>query len=356
MTTRRVAVLGAGNWGTTLAHLVARNGHEVSIWTRDADQLREINVHHTSARAVPGLALAPGVRAKTEIGDALRGATLVLVVIPSQAFRQVCRLAGDHLSPEQVVVSATKGLEQGTHRRMTEIVLEETCARQVGVVAGPNIATEIAAGKPAGTVAVSHFPRAIELVREALSSDRMMVFGGDDLVGVELSTALKNIVAIAAGIATEMSVGDNAKAFLLTRGLAEMARLGSAMGARPLTFAGLAGVGDLTVTCSSPHSRNNRVGRALARGERLPDILAKLGMVAEGVHASVSAHELARIHGVETPLLEHVYRVLYEGASPQESVAELMRLPAGRDASAPPRERPRGRPDASVAGRPGPQT
>ncbi len=327
----RVAVLGAGNWGTTLAHLVAQNGHAVTLWTRDPAQRDEINERHTNARSVPGLAIAPGVRASNELREAMIGAAVVLVVVPTQAFREVCRAAGGILSPEQLVIHASKGLEEHTHRRMTEVLLEETCARQIGVLAGPNIAAEIAAGKPAGTVITSHFPSIVRVARSALSSERTMVFSGDDVLGVELAGALKNIVAIAAGIASEMQVGENAKAFLVTRGLAEMARLGVAMGARPLTFAGLAGVGDLMVTCASPQSRNNRVGRALARGQKLPDVLRGLGMVAEGVHASVSAHELAAIHHVDTPLLEHVYRVLYEGLSPERSVEELMRLPAGRD-------------------------
>ena len=214
---------------------------------------------------------------------------------------------------------------------MTQILLEETCARQLGVLAGPNIAAEIAKGKPAGTVVSSHFPRVIEAGRAALSSPTLMVFSGEDVVGVELASAFKNIVAIAAGIAAEMDVGENAKAFLVARGLAEMSKLGMAMGANALTFSGLAGVGDLVVTCASPDSRNHRVGAALARGERLPDILTRLGMVAEGVYASVSAHELVAKHGVDAPLLENVYRILYEGVSPQDSLRALMRLPAGRD-------------------------
>jgi len=331
---RPVAVLGAGNWGTTLAHLVAKNGHRVMLWTRHPDQRDEINGRHTNARSVPDLALHPGVSAVTDLGEAIGPAELVVVAIPSQSFRAVSRIAGDVLQPDHLVVHVTKGLEVRTHRRMTEILAEETCAAQVGVLAGPNIAAEIAMGKPAGTVITSAFPRVIEVTRRALSSEQLMVFAGADVVGVELAGALKNVVAIAAGMATELDIGENAKALLVTRGLREISRVGVAMGAHPMTFAGLAGIGDLMVTCASSRSRNNRVGRALARGELLADILAALGMVAEGVYAAVSARELAAARRIEAPLLERVHRVLYEGLPVVRALEDLMRLPAGRDVGA----------------------
>ncbi|MGA7123680.1 MAG: NAD(P)H-dependent glycerol-3-phosphate dehydrogenase [Polyangiaceae bacterium] len=335
----RVTVIGAGNWGTTLAHRMASNGHLVTLWTRDPAQREEINVLHTNRRSVPGLAIAQNVRAVTDMKEAILGATLVLFVVPSQAFRAVACVAADFLSPEQLVIHGTKGLERRTHRRMSEVLLEETCVRQIGVLSGPNLASEIAAEKPAATVIASHFPRVVRLGRKALSSPRTMVFAGDDVVGVELAGAFKNVVAIAAGMAEELGMGENAKAFLMTRGLAEMARLGIALGARPLTFAGLTGVGDLTVTCASAQSRNNRVGRAIVRGAALSDVLREIGMVAEGVYASVSVHELAAVHRIDLPLMEHVYRVLYEGLSPAASVEELMRLPAGNDVDAFTKER-----------------
>lgn len=327
----RVGVLGAGNWGTTLSHVVASNGHEVVLWTRDPAVRDEINGRRTNRRSVPGLAIATGVVATTDMAEALEGRELVIFAVPSQAFRAVCREAGDRLAPEQFVLHATKGLEGGSHRRMSEILREETCVKQLGALAGPSIAAEIAAGKPAGVVIASSFPRVVQVGRRALVSDCMMVFRGDDVVGVEIASALKNVVAIAAGIATEMQVGDNARAFLIARGLAEMASLGQVLGARPATFAGLAGIGDLVVTCSSPHSRNNRVGRAIARGQGLTAALAELGMVAEGVFAATSAHDLAASHGIDAPLLDRVYRVLYEGLPPERGLQELMRLQAGAD-------------------------
>lgn len=326
-----ISVLGAGNWGTTLADLIAENGHPVRLWTLNAAVRDEVNARHTNEASVPGLSINSRVTATTELAEAVRGAELVVMVIPSQAFREVSRALGDVLVPDQCVLSATKGLERGSNARMTEVLRAETCARQIGVLSGPNLAPEIARRKPAGTVVASHFPYVIALARRALSCSRMMVFAGDDVVGVELAAAFKNVVAIAAGIATQMDVGENAKSLLVTRGLAEITRLAVTMGAKPLTFAGLAGIGDLMVTCASPLSRNHRVGAALARGERLPDILAQLGMVAEGVHAAVAARDLARANAIEAPLLDAVYRVLYEDLDCAAGLRELMTLPAGRD-------------------------
>jgi glycerol-3-phosphate dehydrogenase (NAD(P)+) len=332
-TDRSIAVIGAGSWGTTLAHLVASNGHPTWLWTRDTQRRDEINQRRTNTGA-PGLVIAPGVMATTNLAEAIAGATLLLVAIPSQAFREVCRALGEVLGPQHLVIHGTKGLELGTHRRMSEILREETCVRQIGVLCGPNIAGEIGQGKPAATVIASRFPRVIETGRRALSSAQLMVFDGQDVEGVELSGALKNVVAIAAGMADEMDAGQNAKAFLVTRGMSELMRLAFAMGAEPLTLAGLAGMGDLIVTCASPLSRNHRIGVAIARGEKLDDAVKHLGMVAEGVHAARSARALARAHGIEMPLFERVDRILHEGLAPRQALEELMRLPAGHDVPA----------------------
>ena len=326
-----ISVVGAGNWGTTLAHLVAGNGNDVLLYTRSPEQRDEINQRRTNERSTPGLRVAMGVRAVCDLEEAVTKADLVLIVIPSQAFREVSRALGSFLTPAQMIIHATKGLEAGTHRRMSQIVCEETAVRQTGVLAGPNIAAEVAQGRPAGTVITSAFPRVVAAGRAAIASPQMMVFVGTDVVGVELCGALKNVVAIAAGVADEMKVGENAKAFLVTRGMAELMRLAFAMGAEPTTLAGLAGIGDLMVTCASPLSRNHRIGVALARGEKLDDAVRRLGMVAEGVPASVSAVELARMHGIDMPLFERVYRVLHRDLSPRDALDELMKLPAGHD-------------------------
>ncbi|MBL9023489.1 MAG: NAD(P)-dependent glycerol-3-phosphate dehydrogenase [Myxococcales bacterium] len=327
----KVAVLGAGNWGTVVADRVARNGREVTLWTRDAKVRDEVNLQHTNETAVPGLRLSPNVRAVTDPKDALDKAELVFVIVPAQAMRDVCKTVGEHFRPYHFVVHGTKGLELGTLARMSEIIHDETCIRQLGMLSGPNIAPEIARGAPAGTVVVSHYPDVIRAAKAALTCDELMVFYGEDVLGVEIASSLKNVVAIAAGIATEMNVGENAKAFLVTRGLAEMTRIAVTMGGDPTTLSGLAGLGDLVVTCASQHSRNHRIGRALARGVSLSQALEDLGMVAEGVSTSRAAHELARDIGVEAPLLEAVYRIIHEGQSAQAAVRDLMRTPAGRD-------------------------
>lgn len=328
-----VAVLGAGNWGTTLAHLAASNGHAVRLWTRDPAVAAEIEERRTS-RAMPGLRLSPGVRALSALGDALSDAELVLLALPSQAFREVCRALGDVLRPDQLLVHGSKGLELETRKRMSEILFEETCARQIGVLCGPNIAAELAQGKPAGTVIASAFPRVVSITRAVLASSQLRVFSSSDVLGVELCGALKNVIAIGAGMVAEMQLGENAKALLITRGLSEQMRLASAMGAAPLTFTGLAGIGDLVVTCQSPLSRNHRIGAALARGQRLHAALADLGMVAEGVHAARSARALAQELGLELPLFFAIDRVLHEGLSPAAALAGLMKLAVGRDVPA----------------------
>lgn len=326
-----VAVIGAGNWGTTLAHLVARNGHRCWLWTRDPEQRDEINRDRSNRRGVAGLVIADGVTATSDLAEAVAGATLVLIAIPSQAFREICRALAPVLDPEHLVIHGTKGLEAGTHRRMSDILREETCARQIGVLAGPNIAPEVAQGKPAGTLIASPFPRVIAIGRAALESSQLMVFAGSDVAGVELAGALKNVIAIGAGMADEMHAGDNAKALLVTRGISELMRLAFAMGAEPTTLAGLAGIGDLMVTCASPFSRNHRLGVALARGQKLQDALAQIGMVVEGVYASRAARALARTHGIAMPLFEQIDRILHEGLEPSAAVDEIMHLPGGRD-------------------------
>jgi glycerol-3-phosphate dehydrogenase (NAD(P)+) len=280
---------------------------------------------------VPGLGLHPRVRAVTDPRDALEPATLVFVLVPAQAMRDVCKNVGDHLRPYHFVVHGTKGLEIGTLARMSQIIHDETCIRQLGMLSGPNIAAEIARGEPAGTVVISHYPEVVRAAKEALASESLMVFYGDDLIGVEIASALKNVIAIAAGMATEMGVGENAKALLLTRGLAEITRIAVTLGAKPATFSGLATLGDLAVTCASAHSRNHRIGRALARGVPLSQALEEIGMVAEGVSTSVAAHALAHDLGLEAPLLESVYRVVHQGLAPKEALAALMRTQAGRD-------------------------
>ena len=319
-----VSVLGAGNWGTTIAHLIGQNGHRVLLWARSPELAAEINDQRANERYLPGLPLSENIVATSDLEQAVRGVPLVFIVIPSQAFRSVCQQLGELVVPSQLAVHATKGLELRTYQRMTQIMLAETCLRRIGVLSGPNIAREMMQGLPAGTVVASRFPRVIRVARDVLKSKQLRVYGNTDVVGVELGGTLKNIIAIAAGMATQMQLGENAKSLLITRGLSEIARLGVALGADPMTFSGLAGIGDLMVTCASPISRNHRVGAALARGMTLDQAVASLGMVAEGVKASKIAFELTNQLDMRSPLIHGVYRVVHEGVEPRVALAELM--------------------------------
>jgi glycerol-3-phosphate dehydrogenase (NAD(P)+) len=327
----RAVVVGGGGWGTVLAHLGASAGHEVTLLARSKEVCAEIRERHTNRKAVPGLALHPALDATDDAEEALHDAAIVVVVVPVAAFREVARRLAPLLTPDQLVVHATKGLELGSRKRMSEILVEETCARQVGVVSGPNLASEIATGMPAGTVAVSRHPRVIAATSALLSSNRFMVFSAHDVVGAELAGAFKNVVALAAGMADTLRVGDNAKALLLTRGLTEITKLSVALGAEHNTFTGLSGFGDLMATCASPRSRNHRVGAALAEGKTLELAVAAAGAVAEGVGTSRVAHELSRELHVDTPLLERVYRVVHKGLAPLDAIEQLMKMPTGKD-------------------------
>ncbi len=327
----RITVLGAGNWGTTVAQLCAQNGHAVTLWSRDPERCAEINRKHTNTRSLRQVSLDPTIVAVHDLAQGVSAADLIFILLPSQALRELCRRFGEVARPEHLVVHGIKGLEIDSHARMSQILREETCVRQIGVLAGPNIATEIAHGKLAGTVVATPFPALASLVRTALECAQLRVFHATDVRGVELCGALKNVVAIAAGMIDQLDLGENAKAFMLTRGMVELTRLASVMGAQPATTTGLAGIGDLMVTCASTLSRNHRLGVELARGVSLEDALARIGMVVEGVYASRSARALAEQHGIAMPLFDHIDQVLHEGLPVAAAIDALMGLPTGHD-------------------------
>jgi glycerol-3-phosphate dehydrogenase (NAD(P)+) len=329
----RISVLGAGNWGTTLAQRLAKNGHAVQIWSRNPDKCQEINEAHTSRRVLPGVRLADAVRAVSDLGAALAAPDLILIAVPSQSFRALCRALAPWVRPEHQVVHCIKGLERGSHATMSEVLHEETCVLQIGVLSGPNIAAEIAADKFAGTLIATRFPRIAALVRRALSCAQLRVFEGADVRGVELCGAAKNVIALAAGMVDALELGANAKAFLLTRGLYELTRLLAAAGCDPSTALGLAGCGDMMVTAISPLSRNHRVGVALGRGIPLAQAISSIGMVAEGVYAAESVCALSRAHALDQPLFEAVARVLREEATVEQALATLRELPTRHDVS-----------------------
>jgi glycerol-3-phosphate dehydrogenase (NAD(P)+) len=242
-------VLGGGSFGTTLASLLSENGARVKLWVRRSDQAREINKAHTNEQYLKGFKLPSRLRATTDIGKTVRTAPIVIVAIPSKSFREVANNIGDHIRGDQVLVHATKGLEAGTFKRMTDILREETCSLKIGVISGPNLAVEVMMGNPAGAVIASNYTEVIEKVQALFAGSRMRMYGGRDVAGTEIGGAFKNIIALATGVSDGMGFGDNTKALLMTRGLNEMVRYGVALGASVLTFGGLAGIGDLMATC-----------------------------------------------------------------------------------------------------------
>lgn len=321
-----VAVVGTTAWGTTLALLLAQKGMPVRLWARTADEAHDLNVAGEHRRRVPGIPFPAQLRVTADLDEALSGAELVIFAVPSQQMRANVRLAAPHLPRTALVLSAAKGLEVGSCRRMTEVLAEELNddGDRVCVLSGPNIQREIAQGMPAATVVAAPRLDVADQVRDLMVTPRFRVYSSNDVVGVELGGTLKNIVAMGAGLNDGWGYGANTKAAYMTRGLAEMTRLGVTAGASPMTFLGLAGLGDLVATCTSPHSRNRRLGEALTRGLTLQQALDTLGGVAEGPSTTIAARELGKRLGVEMPITEVSYRVLYQGLDPRIAITELM--------------------------------
>lgn len=319
-------MIGAGAWGTALATVLVDRGHDVRIWSWEAEVADSIN----SGRGNPyleGVELPESLRAESALPGAVAGADLVLSVSPSQVVRAVLSEAAPHIEPDAMVVSASKGIEFGTLRRMDEVIADafgSDISDRFAVLSGPSFATEVAQGQPTAVVVAAQEEALAAKVQGAFQTPWFRVYTNTDVVGVELGGALKNVVALAAGVTAGLGYGHNTMAALITRGLAEMARLGVAMGARPATFYGLAGMGDLVLTCTGSLSRNRTVGYRLGQGESLEDILGPMTAVAEGIRTASAVHELARRHGVEMPIAEQVYAIVEEGRSPAEAVSALM--------------------------------
>jgi glycerol-3-phosphate dehydrogenase (NAD(P)+) len=327
MARRTAAVLVAGSWGTALSRVLADNGHQVKLWTRSAEQADAINRERRNAKYLPDASLPDAVQATARIADAVSDADAVVFVAPSAAMREVARLAAPHIRPGALIVHATKGFEGETLKRMSAVIAEELGVpqRQVAVLSGPSHAEEVAERHPTTVVAACEDMARAEAVQDLFINDSYFrVYTNPDVVGVETAGAIKNIIALGAGLSDGLGYGDNAKAALITRGLAEIARLGASMGASPLTFAGLAGVGDLIVTCTSRHSRNWRAGSMLAQGEKLDEVLRRMGMVVEGVRTTKAARALAAKYRVEMPITEQLHAVLFEGKPPEQAVGALM--------------------------------
>lgn len=328
---QRVAVIGGGSWGTTVAQLIARNGHEVRLWMRDPGQAAQLNANRCNERYLPGVELSSNLEATASLEDAAYGARTLFLMVPSHSLRAIASELGDYLDGSRLLIHGIKGIEPATFKRMSQLLREETCCRQIGVMSGPNLAKEVAAGHPSATVVASRFQEVIDAGIELLRSKTFRVYGNEDVIGTELGGSLKNILAIGSGLAHGLGFGDNTMALLLTRGLAEMIRLGTSLGASPQTFAGLSGIGDLMATCFSPLSRNYQVGYRLAKGETLEAITQDLRQVAEGVRTTKTVAEYAQAHGVYMPITEGVYQVLFRGSTPKDALAVL--LDAGRGVS-----------------------
>lgn len=320
----QVAVLGGGAWGTVLAGLAAGQGHDVRLWEVDADAARQLDATRTCARAVRGFRLPPEVAVTTDLRVALRAVRLLVLAVPSETVRQAVTAGRAELGPDTVVACASKGLEPGTRWTMPDVIAAAAPGVPVVMLSGPTFAQEIAQRLPAALVAASVQPRAAALVQDALGSERFRIYTTDDVTGVALGGALKNVIAVAVGCCDGVGLGQNARAALITRGLAEMSRLAVRLGAHPLTLAGLAGLGDLVLTCTGELSRNRQVGLALARGESLPAIVARLGHVAEGIGTARVARELAVEMDVDMPITGAVAAVLHDGQDPREAIGQLL--------------------------------
>lgn len=323
----QVAVVGAGSWGTTLANLLAKKGNDVRLWSYEADVTAEINDTGVNASYLPDVPLDDHLSATSELEEAVRGAAVVVSVSPSQHVRGVMTEAAGAMERDAVVVSASKGIETKTLETMAEVLedaLPERSHRALSFLSGPSFAAEVSHEQPTAVTVASRNGRVAKRIQQLFQTDYFRVYTSHDVVGVELGGALKNVMALAAGMAAGLGLGHNTRAALITRGLAEMSRLGVALGANPLTFAGLAGMGDLILTCTGDLSRNRTVGYQLGQGRTLDDILGEMRMVAEGVETTRAAHALAQQEGVEMPIVAEVHSVLFEERSPAEAVQNLM--------------------------------
>lgn len=325
----KAAVLVAGSWGTALASVLADKGMDVAVWTRNEEQKSEINERHRNERFLPGVKLPDNLRATTNMEEAVNGAKAVVIVAPSSAVREVTRQLKPFWHEDMLVVHATKGFETETLKRISTVISEELGCEEgrIVVLSGPSHAEEVVKRCPTTVVVASADDKQSQAAQDLFMNSYFRVYTNRDMVGAELAGALKNIIALGAGMSDGLGYGDNAKAALLTRGLAEITRIGVEMGANPLTFAGLAGVGDLVVTATSRHSRNWRAGFMLGEGKSVDEVLSSMGMVVEGIRTTKAAHTFSEKYQVQMPIAKQLYNVLFEGLDPRTAVEALM----GRD-------------------------
>lgn len=323
----KICVLGAGSWGTTLAHILSEKGFDISLWIREEEVCQAIQKTRENTFFLPGIKLAHNITPTNSIEEAVNGRTAIICVIPSHGVSDIFKKAAAFLSKDAIVISASKGLEQESLLTVSQILkqtLPKALHKNLAVLSGPTFAKEVSQKLPTAICAASKEKSAAEKAQRLFNTSYFRVYTNDDMIGVEVGGALKNVIAIAAGISDGLSLGMNARASLITRGLAEISRLGMRMGGRASTFAGLSGLGDLVLTCTGELSRNRSVGMMIGKGKKLSNILSEMKMVAEGVKTSKAAYELAKKHGIEMPITEQVYRVLYEDKPPMDAVMDLM--------------------------------
>jgi len=323
----KIAIIGTTSWGKTLGVVLARNGLEVKLWARTEREAIEVRDAGPNPTLLPGITFPPQLSITSSLSDALAGAKAVILAVPSQTMRQNIKLVADHLNEVMLIVSAAKGLEINNGKRMSQVIAEEIDPQfwsNICVLSGPNLSREILQDLPAATVVAAENEAVAKIARQLLTTPNLCIYANTDVIGVELGGALKNIIALGAGMADGLGYGDNIKAAFMTRGLTEMAALGVALGANPLTFSGLAGLGDLVATCASPLSRNHYVGVELTKGRSLKEITDSMAGVAEGVTTTAVAWNLAQQLGLEMPITEKIYQVLYEGLEPRQVITEIL--------------------------------
>ena len=324
---KKVSVIGAGSWGTAIAFVLAENGHDCLLWARREEQSTEINNKNQNSTYLPKATLPKNLSATSNLETAVVHGDVLIIAVPTNAIRPVCEEINSMITKPKLFVHVSKGIEPNSLKRISELIGEEVAEenrRGIVVLSGPSHAEEVVERHPTTVTAASMDLSAAEEIQDLFMNAYFRVYTNDDIIGVELGAALKNVIALAAGITDGLGYGDNAKAALITRGLAEISRLGVKMGAHPLTFSGLTGLGDLIVTCTSVHSRNWRAGNMLGQGKKLEDVVSGMGMIIEGVRTTKAAHQLASKYEVSMPLTEALYSVLFEEVPPKEAVDQLM--------------------------------
>ncbi|TCK98292.1 glycerol 3-phosphate dehydrogenase (NAD(P)+) [Natranaerovirga hydrolytica] len=320
----RISIIGAGSWGTALGILLAKSGHQVKIWSILKDEIKMLNEEREHKDKLPGIAIPSNIYGTTDLKEAMEDTKIVVMAVPSKFVRETSKKVKEFIQKDQIIVNVAKGLEESTLLSLAEVIEEEMPDNEVAVLSGPSHAEEVAKDIPTTCVVGANSKSVANKVQDVFMSKTFRVYTSPDIKGIELGGALKNVIALAAGISDGLNFGDNTKAALMTRGIAELSRLGIAMGASVHTFAGLSGIGDLIVTCTSMHSRNRRAGILIGQGQTLEEAIKEVNMVVEGVNTAKAAYEISKKYAIEMPIIEQIYKVLFENKNPKEAVEDLM--------------------------------